>query len=337
MAAPASNPLREPAHNSTHAGVSVDADLLEDPKYCYGRFTTKFLADKTDHNHLEHTNFYATYHGKMLNGLYQTQYSVRSSFNNEQSGLGYWFADAYVKIRQPGNQSWTFRAILNQNAYFLASYKHMLPANVALRAGVEVEIGKTPRYFLKLRKSMESSRVDAIVSGDIRCDGVNIIDTVSVRPRHVIKFKDPLSQVKKVKISGAIDIDVSGGQLKQKRDVALQTKTKLKEGKVFTRIELDRDLVLNSDLAVYHNVTKNLGIYAAYKGSLTRFDGLKTMGTQVKVPEFGKIRTSISSDYLLKNILMYKVHPFASLFQHTQFNVKTNSDLHFGLGLAMGN
>lgn len=337
MVTPASIPVPEDPKNSALAGVAAEDDLLTDPKYSYGRFTTKYQADNTDHSNLENSNFYATYNGKMQNGLHQTKYSVRSSFSNETGAQDSWFTDAYVKIRHPGKQSWTFRAILNQNAYFLATYKHKLPANMGLRCGAEVEVGKTPRYFLKLRKDIQSSRIDAFVSGDIRCDGVNLIDTVSLLPRHVIKFKGDNSQVKKVKISGAVDIDVSGGQFKLKRDVALQTQTKLRDGNIFTNTELDRDFVLNSELAFFQNVTKNLGIYAAYKGSLTKLDGLKTLGTQIRVPEFGRVRTSINSDFLLKNIFMYNVHPFASLIQHTQFNVKTNSGLHFGLGLTLGN
>lgn len=336
MAAPRVHTAQDPVKKAHDESNILDNEMMGDPKYADGRLSTKFLADQTDHNNLEHSNFYATYQGKMLSGVHKTKYSVRTSFNNEQKGLDFWFADAYAETKHQGH-SWTFRAILNPTAYFMATYKYKLPAGFSVRVGGETEVGKTPRHFVKVRKDLADARINTFLSGDLTCDGSNLIDTVSFKPLYVLKFKDPLSKIKKAKFQATLDIDVSGGQFKQKRDISLATKVKLAEGNVFAQIEVGRDLALNSDIAAYHSVARHFGLYAAYKGSLARFDGLKTIGSQVTVPEFGKIRTSVNSDYVLKNVFMYNVHPFASLVQHTEFNLKTKEDLHLGLGLALGN
>lgn len=318
-------------------GDSTRSELEWNPKYSNGRFTTKYLADDTDCDNLENTNFLASYHGKCESDSHKIKYKVRTAFNNEQAGLDSWFAEACSKVKS-AKYTWTVRAVLNPNAYFSAAFKYHLPADSSVKVGLENQLGKIPRHYVRVNKRFNQFKLNLTLSGDC-CgqDKNHIVDTISLVPAFIKKAKDENSPFKKIKVYGQLDLDVSEGKIQQKRDFELITHVALKKGFVDATIDLDKKLELYTTFSAYHHVAKHLGLYLAYRGSLTKFDGEKTIGTQITVPDHGRIRTSLNSNMTLKNVFLYNVHPFATIVQHTQFNVKTKSDLHFGLGLALGN
>lgn len=342
MSATAPTTIPEPAPHApapapAHVPAPADGESVRvNPRYGDGSLETKFLAEQTDLNNLESSNLYLTYHSKTTAEHHKSVYSLRSSFNNREKGLNFWFADAQAKVK--GKQSsWTARAILSPNAYFMANYLVKFGHGVSVRAGAETEIGKTPRHFLKVRKEFDNHKVDLFVSGNSTGQVSDLVDTVSFIPKIVLKFKDASHPVKKVKAGLHFDVSVKGKEIVPKDDVKLSTKVRLSEGIFEGSTYIGRALTLDSDWSFYHRLNRHVGVYLNYVGSLRRFDGVKTAGLQAKIPEFGKVRTSLNSHFVLKNSFIYNVHPFASLVQFTQVNVKDHSDLHFGLGLALGN
>lgn len=327
----ADKPLAQPA---TPVLAETGAQRI-DPRYADGSLETKFLAEQTDLHNLEDSNLYLRYYSKTVDGPHKSIFSLRSSFNNQEKGLNFWFADAQAKLKTK-DSAWAARAILSPGAYFMANYQLKFAHGVSVRLGAETEIGKTPRHFVKLRKEIDSHRVDLFLSGNLAGPAASFVDTVSLVPKVVLKNKDLSSPVKKVKVGVHFDLDIKGKEITQRDDVKLSSKVKLREGVFKGSVFLSRALTFDSDLAFFHKLNSTFGLYLSYVGSLRRFDGVKTVGVQARIPEFGKVRTSLNSQFLLKNSFIYNVHPFASIVQFTQFNVKDRSGLHFGLGLALG-
>ena len=337
MAATAPAPTPEPVKPTLAPAPKVDETPRFEPRYADGALETKFLAEQTDLDNLEDSNFYLSYDHSNVDGPHKASYHLRSSFNNKEKGLHFWFADAQAKLKTK-DSAWAARAILSPGAYFMANYQHHFGHGLSLRLGGETELGKGFRHFWKLRKQIDSHRVDLIVSGPLGgASAADYVDSVSLVPKFVLKNKNPDSHVKKVKVGVHFDLSVHGKEIVQKDDVKLATRVKLREGVFRGDFFLGRALTFESDLSFYHKVHRNLGLYLNYVGSLRRFDGVATAGFQATLPEFGKVRTSLNSHFVLKNSFIYNVHPFASLVQYTHFNVKERSDLHFGLGLALGN
>lgn len=331
--APAPTPAPAPAQPAAPAQPET---VRYNPRYADGNLETKYLAEQTDLDNLEDSNLYLNYQSCTEDGNHHSHYNLRTSFNNKEKGLNFWFADAKAKVKGK-DSSWAARAILSPNAYFMANYLRHFGHGVSVKLGAETEVGKTTRHFLKIRKHIDTHRLTLFVSGNSCGAPSEYVDTVSFIPKLIFKFKDAAHPVKKVKAGLQFDVSVNGKEIHPKDDVKLFTNINLKEGEFCGHTYLGKDLAFDSDLSFYHRLNKHFGVYLSYVGSLRRFDGLKTAGFQVKVPEIGKVRTSINSHYILKNSFIYNVHPFASLVQYTHFNVKERSDLHFGLGLTFGN
>jgi hypothetical protein len=325
-----------------------------DPRYADGSLKTKFVAEEIDLEHLEHSNLYFTYLGKEETQHHKLRYNFRSSFNNAEHGLNFWFMDAYAKIKTKNTGgAWTARAILNPNAYFLLAYRQKFDQQFALKVGVETEVGQTTRHFWKFSKGFNAFKFTTMLSGDLalpkkqvegqRVDGPTLVDTLSLIPSYKVKYVDPTNPLKKVKVGLVVDLDLKKAFDKNredksfplKRELKLRSSVKYNDGAFYGEFDLGRST--NADLRVFHNINKSFGLYLSYLGALRNFEGLKTFGWQIRVPDFGKIRTSIDSNWMLKNSFIYRAHPFASIVQFTQFNVKQKSNLHFGLALALGN
>jgi hypothetical protein len=258
---------------------------------------------------------------------------LRTAFNNRAGSPSTWFLDAYGKINS-AKSNYTLRAIMSANPYFLIARQWIFPHNTSLRVGLETEIGKSPRHFWKLGFRQDKFKLNAIFSGDLACcHGGNWLDTITLIAKMNHQYKNQkYLQHAHVRLTADISIQNKG----LLRTPTLFSELKLKDGNVQAEFELSS--ALNSELTVFHNVHKNAALYLNYKGSLKGFSGLKTGGFQLKAADYGKIRTSLDSEWNLRNTFILKAHDFANIVQFTQYNLKAKEGApEFGLGLSLGN
>ena len=313
-----------------------------DPRFGNGAMFTKWFTHEINEENLDRSTLYLSYSGETKDTKHTTFYNVRTAFNNHSTHSAespFWFAEATAKARGT-HGSWAFRGIFNPRSYFLASYKHHFKHEIDVKYGLEAEVGGDPRHFLKASKYFKGLglRLKGIVSGQINSLH-NIVDTISLIPEYKLRFRDDKLPIKKVNISLRTDIGVEGGAFKLRRKPILETDVRLKSGHLNAEVTLEPES-LDSKVTFYHGLYKQggwgLGLYLNYEGSLRKFNGQQTGGLQVRVPEFGKIRTTVDNHSVLKNSLFYQAHPFATIIQYTQLNLKNHSDIRFGVGLTLG-
>lgn len=320
------------------------ADTIDrnDPRFGNGALFTKWFTHEIDEENLDRSTLYLSYSGETKDDNHTTFYNVRTAFNNQSTHSAdspFWFAEATAKTRG-ARGSWAFRGIFNPRSYFLASYKHHFAREVDLKYGVEAEIGGDPRHFIKASKYFKGFglRLKAIVSGQLNSLH-NIVDTVSFIPEYKLRFRDDKLPIKKVNVSLRTDLSVGQGLPALRRKPILETDVRLKAGHLNAEVTLEPE-TLDSEITFYHGLYKRagwgLGLYLNYEGSLRKFDGQQTGGLQVRVPDFGKIRTTVDNHSVLKNSIFYQAHPFATIIQYTQLNLQNRHDVRFGLGLTLG-
>ena len=334
----------EPKTEPTREILDELADTIDrnDPRFGNGTLFTKWFTHEIDEENLDRSTLYLSYSGETKDEKHTTFYNVRTAFNNQTSHSSdspFWFAEATAKTRG-ARGSWAFRGIFNPRSYFLASYKHHFAHEVDLKYGVEAEVGGDPRHFLKASKYFKGVglRLKAIVSGQLNSLH-NLVDTLSLIPEYKLRFRDDKLPIRKVNLSLRTDLSVGQGVPVLRRKPILEADVRLKAGHFNAEVALEPE-TLDSEITFYQGLYKQagwgVGLFLNYEGSLRKFDGQQTAGLQVRVPEFGKVRTTVDNQLVLKNSFFYQAHPFATIIQYTQLDLKNRHDIRFGLGLTLG-
>ena len=138
----------------------------KDPRFGNGTLMTKFFTHEINEENLDRSTLYLSYFGDHKDGDHTTSFGLRSSFNQGSDRLPFWFAEASAKTATKKG-AFAFRAIINPNAYFLASYKHHFSKNFTAKAGIETEIRSVPKYFVKLHRSFQNFGLLGSISGQL--------------------------------------------------------------------------------------------------------------------------------------------------------------------------